>query len=468
MFSRSFYNIFLVVLTELCFMLPAISQTQTEENLLEGQTDATSSEFLEHLEWLRHHPIDLNKATLKTLELLNFLSPVKARQIIDERSKNGFFKSWNDFQKRLNFGKDFLKRFKSYLKISKKKPKKEGSLKLRWRRQKSLPKKSGYKSGIYYGSPWKNYKRIGFRFSNHFHGGLLSEKDPGEDKWNDHFVGYFAVDGLSILKKFLIGNFRAEVGQGLVLWGPYGLLKGADPLAPVKKRERGIVGFLYSSETGYFTGTAAEIGRGFFSLTMLVSRTPMDATLNSDGTVKSFSFSGLHRTQLEISKKDRLTENLYGGRIKGTWHFGTIGITWWHNQYSKMISKNDPQRYHFYFSGNQNYVVGVDYDLFSNRVNLFGEIARSRSGGWAFIANSIMDMGKTSIVVSYRYFDPRFQNPHSNSFGISQINNDQGIYFGLKGKITSSTNLSFYYDLFHRPWRTYYTPVPTNGDDFFF
>jgi len=78
-----------------------------------------------------------------------------------------------------------------------------------------------------------------------------------------------------------------------------------------------------------------------------------------------------------------------------------------------------------------------------------------------------MELGKTSIVVSCHYFDPRFQNPHSHSFGISQINNDQGIYLGLKGKITPSTKISFYYDLFRKPWRTYYIPVPTNGDDFF-
>ena len=466
MFSKLFYKIFFIILGELCFILPAVSQTETEENLLEGQIEATSSELLEHLEWLRHHRIDLNRTTVKRLQSLPFLSPVKAYQIVEERNKNGLFRSWSDLQKRLNFDKDFLNRLKSYLKISRRKPEKKKSLKFRWRGQKFSPRKSGYKTGAYPGSSWKNYQRINFFFSEHFHGGLLTEKDPGENKWNDHFVGYFTINRLSILKRLIIGNFSGETGQGLVLWGPYGLSKGADPLAPVKKHGKGILGFLYSNENSYFTGAAAEIGRGAFSLTMLVSHSPLDATLNPDGTVKSFFLSGLHRTQSEISKKNSLTETLYGGRVSGSWHFGTVGVTYWQNRYSRRISKNDPERYRFYFSGSQNYVGGIDYDLFLGRFNLFGEIAKSRSG-WALIGNAVMDMGKTSIVVSYRYFDPRFQNPHSNSFGTSQINNDQDVYLGLKGKITPSTKISFYYDLFHRPWRTYYTPVPTNGNDFF-
>jgi len=465
--SKPFCNIFAVILVEFCFILPLSGQTETEETLLEGQTDAAASELLERLEWFRHHPMDLNRAALKKLESLPFLSPITARQIMDDRSRNGFFKSWSDFQKRLNFGEDFLTRLKPYLKISRKKSRKEKLLKLRWRRQKSFSIKSGYEKGVYYGSQWKNYQRINFHFSGHFHGGLLAEKDPGEKKWNDHFVGYFTAEKLSILKKLIIGNFRAEVGQGLVLWGPYGLSKGADPLSPVKKRERGIMGFHYSNENSYLTGGAAEIGKGPFSLTMLVSHTPLDAALNPDGTVKSFSLSGLHRTQSEISKKDRLTETLCGGRIKRTWSSGTIGVTYWQSRYSKKVSRNDPEHYRFYFSGNQNYVVGIDYDIFFDRFNLFGEIARSRSGGWAFIGNSVMGLGKTSIVVSCRYFDPRFQNPHSHSFGMSQINNNKGIYLGLKEKITPSTKISFYYDLFRKPWRTYYIPVPTNGDDFF-
>ena len=198
-----------------------------------------------------------------------------------------------------------------------------------------------------------------------------------------------------------------------------------------------------------------------------MSRRSMDATLDEDGSVQHIRTTGLHRTESENTAMDRLHEMLTGGRIEHAWSWGTLGMTGWKARYSKKIEPNDPVRYHYNFSGDENHVLGMDYDLYFRRVNLFGEIARSRSKGCAFIGSSIIDMGRSQLVFSYRRFDPRFQNPRSHSFCSSQVSNEVGVYWGFRHTMSARTRLSFYYDTYKKPWRTYSIPVPTRGDDLF-
>lgn len=464
MFSKSSNTLVIFTLILISgFTAPLPSQTETEESLLEEQRKTTSSELLERLQYLRRHPIDLNRVTLQKLLSLPILSPIQARNIIHERSQNGPFRSWSDFEKKMHLDNDQSTHLSSYFTVSHRKLEKKRSFRLRWRLQKA----SGYESETYLGSPWKAVQRASFSCGQVLSGGLLMEKDQGEQRWNDHLVGYIETERLPGLTRLLVGNFRVEVGQGLVLWGPYGLSKGADPVAPVKKRSKGFVGYVTSDENSYMTGGAGEIKRRALCLTVITSRNWKDATLNPDGTVKSLTTSGLHRTESEMDKRKRLKETLFGGRITRSWSWGTAGVTGWWSRYSKEIRKTDPSRYRFDFQGDRNHVIGLDVDLFLHRFNLSGEIARCRSRGWALIGNGILDLGNASFVVSYRRYDPNFQNAHSHSFGTDQVRNEEGFYSGFTAKITKSTHFRFYYDAFRKPWRTYYTPVPTRGDDLF-
>lgn len=46
-------------------------------------------------------PVDVNKADAKALDAVQGLGPAKAKAIVDERSKNGEFKDWADFEQRV-------------------------------------------------------------------------------------------------------------------------------------------------------------------------------------------------------------------------------------------------------------------------------------------------------------------------------------------------------------------------------
>lgn len=468
MISKPFpIQIFLTVFLVLGSSSFLLGQTEAEEALLEGQDDKAASELLECLQVLRSHPMDLNRATLQDLQSLPILSPVQARFIIRERTKNGFYNLWTDLMKRLNFGEDLLQLLRPYFIVIDRKSKMKELFRLRWRHEKRLQKASGYENGVYTGSPWKGYQRMDFVLGRNLQGGLLVEKDPGERQWNDHLVGYIETSRVPGTTRFLVGNFRMEIGQGLVFWGPYGLSKGPDPVAPVKKRAREAKGYTYSDENSYLTGGVVETRIHSASITFFTSHTLLDATLNPDGSVNGFFSSGLHRIESEVKKRDVLREALYGGRITKEWSWGNVGVTGWSGCYSKEIRRSHLAQYRFDFQGNRNHVVGLDYDFFFGRLNIFGEFAQSRSRGWAITGNTIADLDKVSLVVSYRRYDPDFQNPHGLGFGYGLPQNQEGFYFGLSGKIGSGTQISLFYDLFRKPWRTYSIPVPTRGDDLF-
>lgn len=58
--------------------------------------------------------VELNKATQAELEAVKGIGPAKAKVILDERTKNGAFKSWEDFNQRVKgVGDKTVEGFKS-------------------------------------------------------------------------------------------------------------------------------------------------------------------------------------------------------------------------------------------------------------------------------------------------------------------------------------------------------------------
>ena len=62
--------------------------------------------------------ININTATQQQLETLNGIGPVKAKAIIDYRSKNGAFKSVDDLKKVSGIGDKTLEKLKKDISIS--------------------------------------------------------------------------------------------------------------------------------------------------------------------------------------------------------------------------------------------------------------------------------------------------------------------------------------------------------------
>ena len=461
---RTTFYLILLLLAGATSHVPA--QTTIEESLLEEAEDA--HDLLEQLEQWKQRPLDLNHASLRDFLGFPMMSSVMARNILQERRRNGPFHSVADAAKRLGWDAHTRDVLSPYITVS---PRRETGRLFHFRERIStrLPQAAGYNDGSYEGNPCKYYHRLTIQESDRLEGGLLIEKDAGELTWNDHWVGYIDAYFPAIGLHTVLGHYRLEYGQGLVFWGPYGLGKGADPIAPVRKRSKLARGYASSDENRFFTGLTLDWRRNDILVSISASRTPLDATLQSDGTVKTLTHSGLHRNSLEQSKKDQTAETLLGGRIEASGSWGRIGITGFVSRYARQVSRRDPERYVFAFDGTHNHVIGLDAECLIGSAGFSGEIAVSRSGGWAALFNAIIEIQNTNadVALLVRRFTPDFHNPHSRGFGFEQAENERGIYLGFRGRITKSTRLSFYYDVSRKPWRTYTLPVPTNRTDLF-
>lgn len=438
------------------------SQTESEIELFESNQDQLSSEILDDLEQLQENPINLNKADTEQLEQIPFLTRTTISKIIEERRKNGLYKSMEDFKKRLHISTESWNSIEPYLCLKNRLF--EGySVESRSRFQRKFSNDEDY-TIKYQGSAWKFYQRIKFSKTNFFNGAVLIEKDAGETQWNDHLVGYLESKNLYYGINAVIGNFYIKSGQGLIFWSPYGFSKGAYPVSSFRRASSGLRGYKSTDENKFLKGAALSIPLAGLKISLFASNTLHDASLNSDGTVKSILSSGYHRTDFEKKRKDNISEKLIGGRVVIKNRYGEAGLTGYYNNYSSPFKGDPPDKNLFSFCGKKNQVIGADYDFCFSNFNFFGEIAKSKSGGAAFITGCVCDLNKNRLIASYRYFSPKFQNPYGYGFESAQVKNEEGLYFGFSTRLFGSS-LSFIFDIYKRPWRTYSIPVSSRGND---
>ncbi len=445
-------------------------ETITEKLLEEQEESSEQSALLEIILNLQEHPLNLNSVNLQKLEAIPGLPPGLALEIIQYRKKHGPFKSKIELLLVQSVNTEIFEYLQALVYIPSVRPKVVKRNKLSWRsrvsNRSSQPEE--VENAGYENSSEKIYNRLRFDINNIIQGGLLLEKDSGESRWDDLRLYYLSME---ISKNFfmLIGNYQLEIGQGLVLWGPYGFSKSAASVYPTKKRERGIKGYSGVDENASFWGGAGTLTAGPFQFIAFFSRNKLDATPVSENEVSGLVQTGFHRTENEKSKKDLISESVFGGRVRYINPEGlSIGVTGYFSAFNKLLYDTDFTRNRFKFRGKENSVLGIDWAWSKDNFILFGEVARSQNGGLALISGAQIDYGSMQLAFLYRDYQKEFQNLHGFGFGDSNgtTQNETGYYTGLKYKLTTTSNLSVYYDIFKHPWSTYFNPQPTEGQEF--
>ena len=448
--------------------LPSCGQTESEESLFDSQTGTVTLEDAERIDYMRMHPVDMNTADERRMIPLPFFTPVFAQSVCDERKKNGPFVNPEDFQIRMHLDDSFMAQISPYIASFRTIESPDISLHARSRFRQEYPNALGFSSGEYAGSP--SYAMQKFNVdTGDLSGGLCIEKDPGESRWVDHASGFVGWKNSDESVRAILGNYDLQSGQGLVFSSPYGFYKGGDPVASVMKTADGLRSVSSSGENGSLFGGAAEIQTGWLELGLYLSRTYLDASLYSSGQVTGFLLSGLHRTAAEIKNRNVLRESSFGGRMRTSFNSGSvhghIGFSGGWTKYGIGIHPRQSERRPFEFHGEENRVLGLNWECMSGVFHLSGEWAGTRSSGKAILVNGLMDLGKTACILSFRRYDPLFQNPRARGFGGGEANNEKGIYFGLIHRISNGTRFGFYADLNKMPARTYFLPVPSAGSD---
>lgn len=449
-----------------------VGQEKIEEKLLEDQVESSEqSELYEILSNLREHPININKAEVEQLEIIPGVTPSLLQEIIRYRQRKGGFSSVEELLAVPGMDEETFNNIREFVMAPSPKQPRIRKIQFDWRTRllDRIDRPQGFGNGTYASSPQKIYHRLRFVSGAKIQGGLLLEKDSGESRWDDLRLYYVSFDlGKDI--SLLFGHYQLEAGQGLVLWSPYGFSKSADAVYPIMKKPRGVRGYSSVDENAAFFGATASLNRGPFQIITFASRSKLDATVISDDEVSGIYSAGFHRNERELDKKDAVTESLFGGTFKVKDSGGlSLGATYYVSSFDKTFNDPDLTRNRFKFRGRENYVVGFDWNWSVKNFRLFGEAARSKNGGRAILLGSRLSFEPIQLAFLLRNYQKGFQNFHSFGFGDNNgtTQNEKGYYTGIFYKITSTTKLSAYFDIFFHPWRTFFEPLPVEGKEFF-
>ncbi|MBC8182660.1 helix-hairpin-helix domain-containing protein [candidate division KSB1 bacterium] len=449
-----------------------IAQETEIENILEGNEEYSDVSYLmELLTELENKPLDLNAATAKQLSLLPWISDVLAHEIVEYRLRFGDYNSIQELEKFSQIDKEILPLLNKYLTVSYQIIPRDFSLNLKMRASRKLQQSEGFKTGYYYPSPEKIYNRLICHYGEDIKFGILLEKDSGEKQLNDltsYFIKYSNADKNYEL---IFGNYFLETGQGLIFSNPYGARKSSNPIYAAKRKSRNAREYTLVDENASLFGMSGKIDFSVLQLLLFYSSNKIDASFNvENGNVTNFYTSGYHRNENEINKKDQLTEQLAGLRLEFKPRSNILfGMTGYQSRFNSSFFNDNLIRNRFAFQGKINSLVGCDYNLTLGFFNLFGEFALSRNRGFAVLSGILLDSKDVKLTLSFRNYGKDFISLHGNSFGENSGNpmNERGFYFGLKINPLKNLKLSFYFDTFKFPWRTYLIPMPQNGKELF-
>lgn len=440
-----------------------------DEDVLELEEESEdASELVEILNEIRQHPINLNRATVAELEIIPWITTELAREIVTWRQRNGKFTNVAQIGKIPAFDARLVETIAPFLTVIDTPVSPTLKVTSRHRVIRKLEKSRSLLTKKYPGKPEKFFSRTETLLAGRIQTGVVLESDPGEKAYNDYQAHYAQVNDLASRYQLIVGRYQVEVGQGLATWGPFGLSKSSHPIAPVKKRARGLKPYTSVDENAGLYG--AGIGMNFNRWRSIVfySNAALDAALDENGQVTSLVASGEHRTASELAKRDQVKERLWGGNLQYQSRNGSrLGLIHFRSLFNRFIINANPDRRQYAFTGNRNQVTSGYFDLLIPYTNLFGEWAISGNNASAVLVGSSFSRGPLRLCLSWRWFAPDFQNSHAFGFGDANgaTQNETGFYAGIGWRINRYISLNAYLDHYRHPWRTFFQPLPVNGRD---
>lgn len=459
----------------------------TEE---EARTEALYAD----LSYLSEHPFDLNYVTEDQLRRLPFLSDLQISKLLEYRTKYGKMVSLYELKNVEGLDFETLSLLISFVYIGEtsvdKRPVtvknllKYGNNSLTIRYDQCFQQKKGYGSypdsilqiypnRKYLGEPYYQSLRYEYTYDELIQSGIVAEKDAGEPFWNryhkgyDYYSAHLFIKGNKLLKSLAIGDYKVSFGQGLVISNDFTPSRSS-MVAQAERRTNGFRRHFSTNETDYFRGAATTLSLKQFDISILYSYRKLDAGVDSN-RISSFKTDGLHRLVRDREKLHTVSMHTYGGNIRYVSPDFCIGLTALSYSFGNNSVEPDPKPYNlFYFRGNINTNVSVDYLLKNKRIKFYGETALSANGSMATLnALQLTPASYFSFLLLYRYYGVRYQAFFGNAFAQNtSVQNEQGMYAGLQWTPFARWKLSAYADVFRFPWLKYGIDAPSAGCEY--
>ncbi len=506
--KRFVFFLALILLFPLLIFSQSEAIQRTLENLSENQDVLLDyTELIEELEMLENQPINLNSNQIDQLHQLFLISEFQLENLKNYIIENGQLLSVSELLLIDGFTRENTEAILPFIVV---KPieklelpnlsqlSKYGRHDAFIRFQRTIETQSGFRkfedgdnlNSYYLGNANKYYLKYKYSYSRQFQWGITSEKDVGElflkepenrqlqTEIDNYFKKGFDFNSfhiygqeLGLVKQIALGDYHLLFGQGLTLWTGLSFGKSADAVQ-LKRFESFIKPNTSTNENGFLRGAAIHLGQKRWSAVLFYSKNKQDATLQTDEDgneyISTLLYTGLHRTISELSKKEIVDVQLFGGRFKYAFNKFSLGFTAFNTGLSKdLISSYTPENI-FDFRGNNLTNYGLDYEFNFWKAHFYGEIAHSSVGGNALLSGVNISLNsRFQLSMLYRNYERDYQNLFASALAEnSSVNNEKGLFVGIKILLSKKFSLQAYVDSFKFPWLKYEQDSPSKGIEY--
>jgi len=307
-----------------------------------------------------------------------------------------------------------------------------------------VERQAGYdtsRANHYDGSPAHLQLRYDFSVRQQFGFRIAGEKDAGEQFFRgeqrhgfDHYSGSVFVKNLKWLKYAVLGDYRLNFGQGLVLGSSMLSVKGGG-VATLRRFNEGIRAVATTNEGEIFRGGAFTVGNTHWSGSGFAGAV-------TETNLTAFGGALFHRQ----------TRFTIGGQIIC---FGQHSDT--ATAREKWRSLGQPEQWN----------ASVSYHALAGKTLLFGEIAFNERGRPAVLQAALIPVAPVfQMAALVRYYATGYQSPMGSGFRTSSGDcGEFGTY--LTGHLILGRNVEadLYCDYYRLRWLSYLTDAPVSGMD---
>ncbi|RKD86192.1 ComEA family DNA-binding protein [Mangrovibacterium diazotrophicum] len=448
------------------------------EQVYEEDENADVEQLLSDLIELAENPISINNATSEDLAPLFFLSPIQIEALIAYRDEFGPVLSPFELSAVEGFNPvlaqltAFFLNFVADQEVIRRRRIRQEIL---VRGTRLIEEQTGFENGKFEGSPEKLYLRYRFN-SSRVQFGYIGEKDAGESffegensKGFDYNSGFGRFEFGKKRSSVVLGDYIVQWGQGLVIWQGFAMGKSTD-VDRISRFNQGIKPYSSTDENNHMRGLGADLKFGKFQFQPFISYKKFDANTDSIGDLKVFTSiqtSGLHRTVSEIEDKNSVAALNGGAHLSFNSGRFALGVSGVQTQFEYPLDRADDLYNQFLFEGTRVSNLALDYRCTFNRFYLFGETATS-FGGLATINGFIFQpVGQVSFSALYRNISKEYNAVSAATFAEnSRVNDEEGIFFGLRVFPAAKVVINAYADFFQYKWIKYTTAAPGKGHEY--
>ena len=443
---------------------PWITWDEFAEEFLGRGDEDISDDTYEMLEELASNPLKINTASREQLLDLPFLNEAIADSILSYRERVGGFASKGELM--FVSGTDYaIRRYLSlFIKVEPLQLEPVGHVGIR------PGEKLHDNNRVFLGQPVGGILRYRYRWRRNLRYGLTLQHDRGEPfaaRGNipfDYTSAYFWSRSNDERTDIIFGDYRLSWGQGLVMGHRF--MNSFGTILDAPRRTGSIFAPHTSGEENNFLRGGAILWRvGSWRLAGFASYRTLDARIDGD-TVRSLLTTGLHRTDVEIQRKDAVGMFVAGAHAELGGRGWDIGMGTFFGHYSKPISP-EPRKYSkYYFRGDNLAAFSLHWNIRRSRHWAFAGEAAADAKLHLAVTNTIYfrPHQELTLTLQHRNISPRFVAPFGATFQeASRVSNEHGIMLGVRYVGLRRLALRAYADAFYFPKPTYYCNKSSRG-----